>query len=102
MKLSFLINFCLVFSSGIFNNKFNLQGGSGKVSPLTLDPGGRKSPAEPEDKPRIGLSCLASSTQDEDREPLSVLKSPEKKSIISPSGRSISDIFGKVNVFVYK
>lgn len=63
--------------------------------------------------PRSGaLSCLLSSyTLDEDREPLRTVtagkdkaakdkesSSPEKKSagLLSPSGRSISDIFGKV------
>merc|ERR1712106_1227919 len=40
------------------------------------------------------LSCLKPATLDEDFEPLT--KSPEKKPVMSPSGRSISDIFGKV------
>ena len=73
-----------------------LQASSGKVSPLTLDPGGRRSPAtDLDDKPRTVLSCLSSYAVDEDREPVSK-SSPDKKPIISPSGRSISDIFGKV------
>ena len=45
-------------------------------------------------KSRGPLSCLKPSTFDEDNEPLT--KSPEKKPIMSPSGKSISDIFGKV------
>ena len=45
-------------------------------------------------KSRGGLSCLRPSTLDDDPEPL--MKSPEKKQVMSPSGRSISDIFGKV------
>jgi len=113
-----------------------------KSSPLALESSGRGSPAEPEDKsrsnlepgdkPRSGLSCLLSSTSDEDREPLANINkvsssslnnnkmvgstsssnnkmagsisskgvgsttSPEKVSLVSPSGRTISDIFGKV------
>ena len=49
---------------------------------------------------RSGLSCLLPSTKDEDSEPLApagAKSSPEKK--MSPSGRSISDIFGKVGNF---
>ena len=42
-----------------------------------------------------GLSCLKPNTLDDDHEPLT--KSPEKKPIMSPSGKSISDIFGKVS-----
>ena len=48
-------------------------------------------------KPRGGgLSCLKPATIDDDPEPL--MKSPEKK-LLSPSGKSISDIFGKVGSF---
>merc|ERR1719342_384541 len=95
---------------------------SGKISPLLVD--GRKSPAthisdemsssrhksgdemtssrhKPGDemttsvtKSRGGLSCLKPATLDEDMEPH--VKSPEKKPVMSPSGKSISDIFGKV------
>ena len=44
---------------------------------------------------------MTSHTMDEDRDPLVLTtnssKSPEKKAnMLSPSGRSISDIFGKV------
>ena len=42
-----------------------------------------------------GLSCLKPATLDEDSEPLT--RSPEKK-VMSPSGKSISDIFGKVRM----
>ena len=87
---------------------FFLQGSSGKISPLTVD--GRISPAVlandeikvgSGEKLRTGLSCLLPSTKDEDTEPLGPAagvggKSPEKRSTMSPSGRSISDIFGKV------
>ena len=45
-------------------------------------------------KSRGGLSCLKPATLDEDMEPH--VKSPEKKPVMSPSGKSISDIFGKV------
>ncbi len=49
---------------------------------------------------RSGLSCLLPSTKDEDVEPLAPAKSsPEKK--MSPSGRSISDIFGKVEKILH-
>ena len=48
-------------------------------------------------KSRGGLSCLRPSTLDDDPEPL--MKSPEKKQVMSPSGKSISDIFGKVSQF---
>merc|ERR1719445_1314719 len=41
-----------------------------------------------------GLSCLKPATLDDDNEPF--VKSPEKKQLMSPSGKSISDIFGKV------
>ena len=41
---------------------------------------------------KLGISCLASSTVDEDN--ASVVKTPEKKSL-SPSVQSISDIFAK-------
>ena len=41
---------------------------------------------------KLGISCLASSTVDEDN--TSVVKTPEKKSL-SPSVQSISDIFAK-------
>ena len=81
--------------------------GTGSISPLMFDSHGRKSPASEEmtgsrssqaqvTKPRGGggLSCLKPNTLDDDPEPLS--KSPEKKPIMSPSGKSISDIFGKV------
>ena len=44
-----------------------------------------------------GLSCLKPATLDEDNEPH--VKSPEKKQLMSPSGKSISDIFGKVKTF---
>ena len=83
-----------------------MSGPSGKVSPLLTDPHGRKSPASEESGSRLrfqegghvtksrGLSCLKPNTLDEDHEPLT--KSPEKKPIMSPSGKSISDIFGKV------
>ena len=40
----------------------------------------------------MGISCLASSTVDEDN--VSLVKSPEKKALISPV-QSISDIFAK-------
>ena len=76
-----------------------------------LEPHGRRSPASEEmrsqaqvSKPRGGgggggggggLSCLKPNTLDDDHEPLT--KSPEKKPIMSPSGKSISDIFGKVS-----
>jgi hypothetical protein len=75
---------------------FLVQGQSGgKLSPLEGG-GGRAAGEERPAVPRGGLSCLASHTLDEDREPL--FKSPEKKlpAMLSPSGRSISDIFGKV------
>jgi len=95
---------------------------SGKISPLLVD--GRKSPAThisdemsssrhksgdemtssrhktgdemttSVTKSRGGLSCLKPATLDEDMEPH--VKSPEKKPVMSPSGKSISDIFGKV------
>ena len=81
---------------------------TGNISPLMFDPHGRKSPASEEmtgsrysqaqvTKPRGGggLSCLKPNTLDDDNEPLT--KSPEKKPIMSPSGKSISDIFGKVS-----
>lgn len=83
-------------------------GSGGRASPAPG--GGRVSPGgggEKEERPQHrggGLSCLASHTLDEDREPLvpasgaAGFKSPEKKQhILSPSGRSISDIFGKVS-----
>ena len=41
---------------------------------------------------KLGMSCLASSTTDEDT--TAMVKSPEKKSM-SPSVQSISDIFAK-------
>ena len=70
------------------------------MSPLTVD--GRISPAineEKGEKLKSGLSCLLPSTKDEDTEPLApAVKSPDKKSNMSPSGRSISDIFGKVMI----
>ena len=74
---------------------------SRKASPM-LDVAGRRSPADDlagggggGGRSRSGgLSCLMSSTLDEDTEPVS--RSPEKKPLLSPSGRSISDIFGKV------
>ena len=50
-------------------------------------------------KSRGGLSCLRPSTLDDDPEPL--MKSPEKKQVMSPSGKSISDIFGKVSQFFF-
>jgi hypothetical protein len=78
---------------------FLVQGQSGgKLSPLEGG-GGRAAGEERPAVPRGGLSCLASHTLDEDREPL--FKSPEKKlpTMLSPSGRSISDIFGKVRLF---
>jgi hypothetical protein len=73
------------------------QSGGGKLSPLEGG-GGRVAGEERPAVPRGGLSCLASHTLDEDREPL--FKSPEKKlpAMLSPSGRSISDIFGKVRL----
>jgi hypothetical protein len=77
---------------------FLVQGQSGgKLSPLEGG-GGRVAGEERPAVPRGGLSCLASHTLDEDREPL--FKSPEKKlpTMLSPSGRSISDIFGKVRL----
>jgi hypothetical protein len=77
---------------------FLVQGQSGgKLSPLDGG-GGRVAGEERPAVPRGGLSCLASHTLDEDREPL--FKSPEKKlpAMLSPSGRSISDIFGKVRL----
>jgi len=78
--------------------KHQLKSSSGKMSPLTVD--GRISPAineEKGEKLKSGLSCLLPSTKDEDTEPLApAVKSPDKKSNMSPSGRSISDIFGKV------
>jgi hypothetical protein len=77
---------------------FLVQGQSGgKLSPLEGG-GGRTAGEERPAVPRGGLSCLASHTLDEDREPL--FKSPEKKlpAMLSPSGRSISDIFGKVRL----
>jgi hypothetical protein len=77
------------------------QGQSGgKLSPLEGGAGGRAAGEERPAVPRGGLSCLASHTLDEDREPL--FKSPEKKlpAMLSPSGRSISDIFGKVRKIV--
>ena len=43
-------------------------------------------------KSKLGMSCLASNTTDEDT--AAVVKSPEKKSL-SPSVQSISDIFAK-------
>ena len=84
-------------------------GPPGTISPLMFEPHGRKSPAKEEmtgsrysqaqvSKPRGGgggLSCLKPNTLDDDHEPLT--KSPEKKPIMSPSGKSISDIFGKVS-----
>ena len=45
-----------------------------------------------------GLSCLKPATLDDDNEPL--VKSPEKKQLMSPSGKSISDIFGKVKTLL--
>ena len=48
-------------------------------------------------KSRGGLSCLRPATLDDDPEPL--MKSPERKQVMSPSGKSISDIFGKVSRF---
>ena len=73
------------------------------MSPLTVD--GRISPAVNTNTEERGgerlrstfSSCLMPSTKDEDVEPLAPTKSPEKK--MSPSGRSISDIFGKVRKF---
>ena len=57
-----------------------------------------QSPGEPgATKSRGGLSCLRPpATLDEDTAPL--VKSPERKQIMSPSGKSISDIFGKVKL----
>ena len=75
--------------------------GSGNISPLMFEPHGRRSPASEEmtgsrhkSRGGGGLSCLRPNTLDDDHEPLT--KSPEKKPIMSPSGKSISDIFGKV------
>ena len=56
-----------------------------------------RSAQQPEAKSRGGLSCLKPATLDDDLEPLT--KSPERKPMMSPSGRSISDIFGKVCAF---
>lgn len=53
-----------------------------------------RSAQQQEAKSRGGLSCLKPATLDDDLEPLT--KSPERKPMMSPSGRSISDIFGKV------
>ena len=53
-----------------------------------------RQPQPQEVKSRGALSCLKPSTLDDDLEPLT--KSPERKPMMSPSGRSISDIFGKV------
>ena len=56
-----------------------------------------QSPGEGATKSRGGLSCLRPpATLDEDTAPL--VKSPERKQIMSPSGKSISDIFGKVKL----
>eukprot|EP00090_Calanus_glacialis_P000689 TRINITY_DN10463_c0_g1_i2.p1 TRINITY_DN10463_c0_g1~~TRINITY_DN10463_c0_g1_i2.p1 ORF type:complete len:1522 (-),score=274.97 TRINITY_DN10463_c0_g1_i2:738-5303(-) len=60
--------------------------------PLRDEP--TRQPQPQEVKSRGGLSCLKPATLDDDLEPLT--KSPERKPMMSPSGRSISDIFGKV------
>ena len=66
-------------------------GKAGKVSP-------QQQPPEPESQPaprsRGGLSCLKPATLDEDTEPLQA----KPGQAMSPSGRSISDIFGKVKL----
>merc|ERR1712106_1218788 len=67
----------------------------GPQIPLRDEPTRQPPPQEVKEvKSRGGLSCLKPATLDEDFEPLT--KSPEKKPVMSPSGRSISDIFGKV------
>jgi len=62
------------------------------TQPLREEPTRQSQPQE--FKSRGGLSCLKPATLDDDLEPLT--KSPERKPLMSPSGRSISDIFGKV------
>merc|ERR1719483_415507 len=63
--------------------------------PLRDEPTRQPPPQEVKEvKSRGGLSCLKPATLDDDLEPLT--RSPERKPMMSPSGRSISDIFGKV------
>merc|ERR1719483_58254 len=63
--------------------------------PLRDEPTRQPPPQEVKEvKSRGGLSCLKPATLDDDLEPLT--KSPERKPMMSPSGRSISDIFGKL------
>ena len=101
-----LLQLCLTASAQVAGPA---SSGGGNISPLIFEPHGRKSPGSEEmtgsrysqaqaTKPRGGgggLSCLKPNTLDDDHEPLT--KSPEKKPIMSPSGKSISDIFGKVS-----
>ena len=57
----------------------------------------QEDPKKKEDKvsSRSGLSCLRPTTLDEDTEAFT--RSPERReATLSPGGRSISDIFGKV------
>lgn len=73
--------------------KAALKGEQASPSPLAEQPSTPTHAPAPVKKGGA-LSCLKPSTLDEDLEPLT--KSPEKKPVMSPSGRSISDIFGKV------
>ena len=95
MSQNFSSKLCLTASAQVAGP------GSGNISPLMFEPHGRRSPASEEmtgsrhkSRGGGGLSCLRPNTLDDDHEPLT--KSPEKKPIMSPSGKSISDIFGKV------
>ena len=56
--------------------------------------GGSKPNSEMKHKVGGGLSCLTSATTDEDPTPVPK-SSPEKRSLLSPSVNSISEIFAK-------
>ena len=81
-------------STGSIAGKLAKAGGKTSSSNLVKE----SSPGEvvsSSGKSRGGLSCLRPATLDDDPEPL--MKSPERKQVMSPSGKSISDIFGKVS-----